>query len=218
MHKTPLPLSPIKNYRKNPLDPWSSLELFLPHKIFLWDNLGTYRDVEYPNPIYGHLYDLHSLQGKSVTQVLPKTIGEQVLGTIQQVLHCGGPQYLVIPLSRKNGRHFHVLLRLFPLSHHVWALANDFPALSFDSWETMNSAIHHPKALSRHPLTFGEQRIILAMGMGLPDTSITTQFKISERTLKFHQLNLCRKLGLRTRECLRILAPIFLGKDPFPPN
>ena len=194
---------------------WELIRDLPPHKIFLWDQFGKYLDFSFPNPLYGHFLGPRKLEGSTLTDVLPDETAQAILEKIQATLTTQEPEFLTLKLPRPKGRTFQTLIRFFPLSNHVLGLVNDFPSLTISPSALMPHASSSEKGRAlpqmKHPLTFREQQIILALGKGYSNESIATNLGISLRTVKFHLLNLYPKFGVSSRTTLESLAVFLLS-------
>jgi DNA-binding CsgD family transcriptional regulator len=222
----PLPQSAHTNFEPA-LQPesalsWDMIRDLPPHKVFLWDRSGRYLDCSFPNPIYGHFVGLDQLQDTTLSSVFPKSIAHAILEKIHHTLVTQIPEFLRIELLNTGGRTFQAIIRLFPLSTHVLGLVNDFPLLTVSEAPPPS----HPSLSSKkpslprlkHPLTYREQQIVLAVGQGQSNEVMAAILGISVRTIKFHLLNLYQKLGVSSRASLKTVAPFLITTKRNPPT
>ncbi len=185
-----------------------------PHKVFLWNKWGQYLDYSFPNPVFGHFEDPNRLTGANVLEILPGCSGQTVLENIQHTLTSQKPRAFSIELPKQNNHSFQAIIRLFPLSMHVLGLVNDFPHLDLPTALPSLGTPPSPSSTlpkSRHPLTYREQQILQLVDQDFSNESIATALCISQRTVKFHLLNIYKKIGVSSRMSLQTVVPFLLN-------
>lgn len=198
---------------------WDMIRDIPPHKVFLWDEYGRYVDFSFPNPIYGHFFGPARLKGAMVADILPSDTAQAILSKIRHTIFTQAPGFLSLVFHQKGQRTFQTIIRFFPLTNHVLGLVNDFPHLTLapsDPLPSTPAPTHLPRL--RHPLTYREQQILRAVGQGLSNEAISTNLRISPRTVKFHLLNLYQKLGVSSRISLKTIAPFLLSPPKSTPH
>jgi len=184
-----------------------------PHKVFLWNKRGQYLDYSFPNPVFGHFGDPNRLKGANVLEVLPGYSGQAVLENIQHALTSQKPHVFAIELPKRNDRSFRAIIRFFPLAMHVLGLVNDFPHLDRATFEPSDDALPPPPSTlpnPKHLLTYREQQILPLVEQDFSNESIATTLCISQRTVKFHLLNIYKKIGVSSRISLQTVTPFLL--------
>ncbi len=213
MHSYPLgstPSSAISSRTKT----WDMIADLPPHKIFLWDKQGQYLDYSFPNPLFGHGGDPTRLKEATVLEVFPTYLGQRILENIESTLASQTPGVLTIDLPERNGQPFKALIRFFPLATHVLGLVNDLPQLDIPTIHE-RSPFTAPfqkqhKFDSKHPLTYREQQIMQLVGQDYSNETIAHELYISQRTVKYHLLNIYKKLGVASRTNLQAVASCLL--------
>ena len=191
-----------------------------PHKIFLWNERGQYVDFSFPNPIFGHCGDPKRLKGISVIEVFPNQLGQTLLQKIVYTLTSQKPNLLTIDLPERKRQPYKALIRLFPLGMHVLGLVNDLPQFDIPSlaaapFYTTPVPRRH-KGDSNHPLTYREQQIMQLVGQNLSNETIANELYISPRTVKYHLINIYKKLGVASRTNLQAVASCLLPTQFYP--
>ena len=158
-----------------------------PHKVFLWDSNGMYVECAFPNPVHGHFFGGHNLLGVRLTDILPRKASKTLSNGIAEVLKNQEHLTAVVKLER-NGKHYEVGIRLFPLGDFVMGLVND--RLLQEPSSLKNSGGHIRGFLTRGSglpqLRKREWAVASTFGQECSNPLLADQFRGAEEMVKLH--------------------------------
>lgn len=175
-----------------------------PHKIFIWDKTGTYRDCLFPNPLYGHFLAGTELKGKKIVEVLDKAQAKAILKGIKQALIFRRPSQTDWIWTTPSGT-FQTVIRFLPILDLVMGVVTDHPvcqqSTSLSDLRTgkREESLHRSQEFC---LTTRECRIVEEVKLGKTNKEIAQILQITPRTVKFHLSNIFTKLHISSREVL----------------
>lgn len=202
----PVREKPVKTaFQQRQLSGWQQFLNSPPHKIFIWDKTGTYRDCQFPNPLYGHFLAGTKLKGKRIFDVLDKPHAKAVFKGIKQALIFRRPSQVEWVWTTPSGT-FHTVIRFFPILDLVMGIVTDQPLFQQQIPLNEEQTGKEPDELHRSqdfPLTLRERRIVEEVKLGKTNKEIAQVLQITPRTVKFHLSNIFDKLHISSREALQ---------------
>ena len=184
---------------------WGLIGGFPPHKIFLWDRLGTYLDCEFPNPIHGHFLGGEKLRGTTIDKVFLPQQSQLLLEAIRQAARSHVPTMVRIDIA-KTDVSYQSVIRMLPMRDVVVGWVND---LVVKVEKRNGHQLSHQKApLLGTPLTPREWEIAKLVSNKKSNEEIAHLLAISERTVKFHLSHVLEKLQVTRRAQVQALIPL----------